>query len=120
MSEINLYIIEIASRLAERAEFFHQASLRHLEASRQLYAQGLRGEHDATLAAGYGREALKHDSELRRLLREYPQLRVCPSNYLAMLTANESTTSNTDTSLPENQNTFDVASLREKLNLLTQ
>lgn len=95
MSKSNPYLIQIASRLAERAELFHQASLRHLEASRVLYSQGLRGEHDASVAAGYAREAIRQDSELRKLIREFPDIEVVPSNYLELLPENKNTTQTT-------------------------
>jgi hypothetical protein len=95
MNNENPYLDVISARLAERSRLFHVASVAHLEASRELYTQGLRGEHHASISAAYSRESLRLDEQLRILIRQYPNMSITASNDLGILTGDNNTTNTT-------------------------
>lgn len=76
----NSYIKEIASRLAERSAILHNGCLLHLEASRRLLEAGLRDSCHAGISLAMNRESMRLDAQLLKLLKQYPDMSIVPSN----------------------------------------
>jgi hypothetical protein len=86
----NPYLKYLASRMAERAELFHQAALFQVEVAKTILmsqagitAQRQAGDsyEQAQIAVGYSQQALKIEGELIKLCDKHPTLEIVPTNY---------------------------------------